>query len=131
MSKPKFDLFKPEMFDLQEYEGLHDEAAKQANLALKDIIESCPVVFGNEIAGWVNSLETNPAPLRSHSARLAFIMPIQVEACKHEPARNIPLDHAEIDERENQYMGRLIDPSRSWCAKCGAKLTATWKAKGE
>ena len=90
-------------------------AAKQANAKLEKEIQSWVTVYGNNVAGWVNSIDASPAPLLSHKARLAFIEELPKKECVHKPI-----------EFQDHVGSLAINPV---CRYCNAELKAVWSKK--
>lgn len=86
-----------------------DFLVRLANEKLAKLIESWPVVMGwqePEYKSWI--MDSRPSNDATHTARLAFIQPI--EPCKHEPFND------------------SVVPNHYHCKHCGVELKAKWEA---
>lgn len=107
------------------------ETANIANAALDKYLSECPVVYstggitsdGRGECSW-DIFSREPVNAKSTHRAVLFNVEKIEKKCTHEPAIN-PLSKKRHHEilRETMY--------KNICAKCGVKLTATWKAEGE
>lgn len=115
----KKDFFKPLDFIYDDdLKFTANTAANLANEKLNKLIESWPVVYGNnfisndgsafDIGSVWNITKLND---KTHTARLAFIEEIKKECVKHEPFNDSCV------------------PNHFHCKHCGVELQATWSEK--
>lgn len=121
------DFFKPSdfMFDRYSPGTWEEDAAWIANVRLKTIIESCPVVYGKG-KQWD---QTDGSPDSyvgcTHRARLAFIEALPKKVCPgHEPVL--------------YSVNAVLRPEGRWpsdqnykCKHCGVALEPVWKEKSK
>ena len=123
-------LFEPHHFeDVRGFKEVDSQTldiiAKLASLQLDKIVQSWPVVYGNnfisndesafDIGSVWNITKLND---KTHKARLAFIEEIPKEPCKHEPVR----------DAFGGFM--FLQTLQAFtCKHCGVELQATWSEK--
>ena len=103
------DYFKPADFVFG-LDSRNEEAAQIANEKLNKLIESWPVVYFENATSRIRHCSEIKHDTDTHSARLAFIEPIVIKECIHEPVTH----------------GGLIGYK---CKHCGVELQATWSEK--
>lgn len=96
-------------------------AARMANEKLEKLIQSWPVVYGNQIEDCYNgSSSVRPMYQFTHQARLAFVEALPKAECKHEP----DLAAYQVITHGNYI---TATPINAYCKHCRIALKAKWE----